>query len=93
MRWWTDQLASLAAVPSPEARVTSLLSQLRELRDLEPTERMRLTRARMLALRALPSRPRGVIQATVDGARKTDATVVADDQRVVDAIGDGPPRA
>lgn len=81
--WWTDRLTALVAEPDRETRVASLLAALRTLRQLDPQERRRLTRARMRAAIALPPPIRDAVFATRALAATRDPELDADDQSIV----------
>lgn len=81
--WWTEQFIALAGKTDEEMRLTTLLSTLRTLQQVDPTERRRLTRARMRAAIALPPAVRDVVFATRASAAKRDPAVDADDNAIV----------
>ena len=98
--WWTVRLSALAAEADAEKRITTLISVLRALQQLEPAERRRLTRARMRAAIALPPPVRDLVFATRAAAAERESALDADDELVVqeliptipEAAGFRPPR-
>ncbi len=68
--WWTRQFGFVAGMPSGEARITWLLSMLRDLARLEPEHRKRVTRARTFAAIALPDELLPTIPGAADVPRR-----------------------
>jgi hypothetical protein len=81
--WWTQRFTTMAAEGDEENRITSLVSALRALQQVEPDERRRLTRARMRAAIALPSSIRDLVFATRAAAAKREPALDADDNSIV----------
>jgi len=81
--WWTKRFTTLAADADEETRITSLISALRALQEVDPDERRRLTRARMRAAIALPPPVRDLVFATRAAAAKREPALDADDNAVV----------
>jgi hypothetical protein len=81
--WWTQRFTTLAAEGDEGKRITSLISALRALQQVEPDERRRLTRARMRAAIALPASVRDLVFATRAAAAKREPALEADDNSVV----------
>lgn len=84
--WWTERFIALAAEADAESRITTLLSVLRALQQVEPTERRRLTRGRMRAALALPVQVRDLVFATRAAAAKREPALDADDELVVQEL-------
>lgn len=84
--WWHESLTTLAAEADGEKRVASLISILRMLQQTDPTERRRLTRARMRAAIASPPPVRDVVFATRAAAAKREPALIADDELVVQEL-------
>ena len=84
--WWTQLLTALAAEADEEKRITSPVSALRALQQVEPDERRRLTRARMRAAIALPPSVRDLVFATRAAAAKREPALDVDDNSVVEGL-------
>lgn len=81
--WWTRRFGLVAAIPQEVARVGALTPQLRELSRLDPAERRRLTRARMLAFLQLPAEQQAPILAARAGAFQVDRALLESDEAIV----------
>ncbi len=87
VEWWKQRLALVAAVPQETARVGALMPQLRQLARIENrAERVKLTRARIVAFAQLPEDQRRIIADARKKAGDVDRAVVEEDQRLVDEI-------
>lgn len=84
--WWTERFIALAAEADAEKRITTLISVLRALQQVEPAERRRLTRARMRAAIALPPPVRDLVFATRAAAAKRETALDADDELIVQEL-------
>lgn len=83
VEWWTQRFGLIAAIPQPIARVGALTPQLRELSRLDPAERKRLTKARVMAFIKLPADQRELIGAARRAAFDVDRAVLESDEAIV----------
>jgi hypothetical protein len=87
IEFWKKRFKMTASVPTDAARVGALTPQIRELtRVVNPEERKRLTRARMIAFAQLPPEERQIIAAARSKAFEVDPAVLGEDQKLVDQL-------
>ena len=87
IEFWKRRFGLIAAIPVDTARVGALTPQLRELvRIDDPTERRRLTAARIKAFAQIPADQQDRILKTREAAFGVDRGVLEEDQRLVEEL-------
>ena len=84
--FWKKRLELVAAIPSDIARVGALTPQLRELSRVEPAERRRLTKARIVAFGQLAPDVQQRISAARTAAFAVDRPVLEGDEQIVQQV-------
>ncbi|HEY8657131.1 MAG TPA: hypothetical protein VIN34_10410 [Candidatus Limnocylindria bacterium] len=93
VEWWKQRFGLIAAIPQETARVGALTPQLRELSRLDPAERKRLTKARMIAFVQLPADQQAPIMAARTAAFAIDRTLMDGDEAIVNELKPSVPGA
>ena len=86
VEWWKQRFGLIAAIPQDVARVGALTPQLRELSRLDPAERKRLTRARMMAFVQLPADQQATMLTARAAAFNVDRALLESDEAIVNAL-------
>lgn len=86
VEWWKQRFGLIAAIPQDKARVGALVPQLRELSRLDPAERRRLTKARMMAFIQLPADQRATLTAARKAGFDVDHAVLESDEAIVQEL-------
>lgn len=93
VEWWKLRFGLIAAIPQDIARVGALTPQLRELSRLDPAERRRLTKARMMAFLQLPADQQAPIMAARVAAFNVDRALLESDDAIVNELKPSVPGA
>ncbi len=93
VRWWKQRFGLIAAIPQDVARIGALTPQLRELSRLDPAERKRLTKARMMAFLQLPADQQAPILAARAAAFNVDRALLESDEAIVNELKPSVPGA
>ncbi len=84
--FWKKRFELIAAIPSDIARVGAVTPQLRELSRVEPAERRRLTKARIVAFGQLAPETQQLITVARKAAFDVDRAVLESDEQIVQQV-------